>query len=1077
MSFKAALYRLSDATELVPLEDNAFWSAYWTLPVSADTIFSSVSSNDIRYIRDSNLGNFCNLLRALSFHVIHLASKKSVPLNVFPTKELLTSVRILTKLMPYLYEMETLIPVEREIFWTLNNAPASLVKADSPADCTSTSATVGTASPGLSSSDDPSSSDSTKVNVDFKQKSSSSNESTKARFDNQTASQLHPLGPQLILAAINLLFTAGFTTPLPDGVDSASYAMNNVDFTLWEDGIGSQTVASGSAGSQYEPPSIDLDTHRLELIRLLLSLCSQCVYETVPTIVAEGSPFLSFLVSSVPKLQLLALLSSLINVACRSARTNSTSITNENGLIFEIADYRELRSLFVANSMQLLCLMLIYPLPKQHAKYVSGTSNLARYYCGRIYKVEEVVLLAEGFLRPLIRPISPDPNSSTFSNWMKSKLAASNTAMWNTEQIVLFWEFYQCNKRFRTFVAAKYAPQLILALLYNVWVFKNEKKQRNFVRLSLYLMLFLSSEPYIYKQLLTPIDARFYKGLPQSFKLSVRPTTYRDFLVSQIGNILCSDCMKSLFPTLVQLVYDYIPLATLCAPKNEVITQNRRFSQKELSAGLCPPLELSYAACSSVIQMINRLSDIHFLAKDVSKRLDWLALVIRAVCHTICRTPDHSSLLLYVMAKNQGVFRNVKSVIAELSKQQEARELESASESSETGNDGDNSSGNGPGSRGSPEIRPPLGFRRPSQLSLLSRVSSAVSHASSSVYSADDLIGDLTIVENEIENEQKSTETGGRAPMQTRRSSVTSIASSWGGAGVDGAGPGGNIEASPGARDVTESRGGTVNDVDPLDEDVVRPKLPVGMSERAKCKKPLFASLETTWTAHKALDIVLGVLDFARSRVPMDMGTLSTSDVVNRIAALPTEHYLDGQHVCDEYSSAKTSFEPLKFSWSRLSLGWYEAILWGSIYTNHGSSKSKRFLDEINSSLTTIKRVSANWWWGSGTGGSSSSGECEKRVGTGRKNGLSRSSSANSDSNPPTGDFAQLAIISNNSGLRLTDASVKRMVSESLIRSGPWSGTSVHLFKVHHRAVSGGSQRRVSRASIDAISEPSAASS
>ena len=477
MSFKAALYRLSDATELVPLEDKAFWSAYWTLPVSADTIFSSVSSNDIRYIRDSNLGNFCNLLRALSFHVIHLASKKSVPLNVFPTKELLTSVRILTKLMPYLYEMETLIPVEREIFWTLNNAPASLVKADSPADCTSTSATVGTASPGLSSSDDPSSSDSTKVNVDFKQKSSSSNESTKARFDNQTASQLHPLGPQLILAAINLLFTAGFTTPLPDGVDSASYAMNNVDFTLWEDGIGSQTVASGSAGSQYEPPSIDLDTHRLELIRLLLSLCSQCVYETVPTIVAEGSPFLSFLVSSVPKLQLLALLSSLINVACRSARTNSTSITNENGLIFEIADYRELRSLFVANSMQLLCLMLIYPLPKQHAKYVSGTSNLARYYCGRIYKIEEVVLLAEGFLRPLIRPISPDPNSSTFSNWMKSKLAASNTAVWNTEQIVLFWEFYQCNKRFRTFLAAKYAPRLILALLYNVWVFKNEKKQ------------------------------------------------------------------------------------------------------------------------------------------------------------------------------------------------------------------------------------------------------------------------------------------------------------------------------------------------------------------------------------------------------------------------------------------------------------------------------------------------------------------------------------------------------------------------------------------------------------------------
>ncbi len=1085
MSFKAALFQLSDATELIPLEDNAFWSVYWKLPASADTIFSSVSSNDIRYIRDSNLGNFCNLLRALSFHIIHLSNSKSVPLDVFPLRELLTCVRILTKLMPYLYEMETLIPVEREIFWTLKNAPVN------SASSTSNSATVGAPSSELSSSNDPSSSDSVEVNVNFKQNSSSTNESTKTHFDNQASSQSYPLGPQLLLTAINLLFTAGFTTPLPDGVEKTSYSMNNLDFTLWEVGIGSKTVANGSASVQYTPPSIDLDAHRLELIRFLLSLCSECVYKTVPTIVQEGSPFLSFLVSSVPKLQLFALLSSLINVACRSARTNSTSLANENGLIFEFADYRELRSLFVANSMQLLCLMLIYPLPKQHTKYLSGTLNLARYYCGRIYRTEEVLLLARGFLGPLIRSISPDPNSSTFSNWMKSKLAASNTAAWDVEQIVLFWEFYQCNKRFRTFVAAKYAPRLILGLLYNVWVFKNDKKQRSFVRLSLYLMLFLSSEPYIYKQLLTPMDERFYKGLPQSFKLSVHPTTYRDFLVSQIGNILCSDCIKSLFPTLIQLAYDYIPLTTLCLPKKEVITQNRRFSQRELSAGVCPPLELSYAACSSIIQMVNRLSDIRFLSKDVSKRLDWLALVIRAVCHTVCRIPDHSSLLLLVLAKNQGVFRNVKKIISDLSKQQEAGELESSGESSENesgsvkASGDDNASGNGPGSRGSLDIRPPLGFRRSSQLSLLSRVSSVVSHGSNSVYSADDLIEDLTLVESELENERKSCDGYDTAPMRTRRSSITSIASSWGGAGAHNANGGKDSFVTPdfqGNKDNSEgngsANGSSGNDVDPLDEDVVRPKLPVGMSERAKCKQPLYATLESTWTAHKALNIIIGMIEFVRSRVPMDTGTLNTADVVNKIAALPVEHYLVAQHVCDEYSSRKTSFEPLKFSWSKLSLGWYEAILWGSIYTNHGSSKSKRFLDEINSSLTTIKRVSANWWWGSGNskgsnnGGNSSGSELEKRAANNRRGDLSRSNSANSDSNSLSGDLSQLSLVSNNSGLGLSDALIKRLVSESLIHSGPWSGTSVRLFHVHHKNVTGSAQKRLSRASIDALSDP-----
>lgn len=719
--------------------------------------------------------------------------------------------------------------------------------------------------------------------------------------------------------------------------------------------------------------------------------------------VSAGSAYLAVLVTETPKLRLLALLSSLLNVVCRSTLADP----DRNGLTFEMVAFKEQRVAFISAAVHLLVMMLVYPAEcgagaragstsaranSNSARANSSPGNLARAYTGRIYKPAEIDLLLSGIVSPILRPVCQDPNDSALTNWVKTKWSQSDVSGWMPELLMLFWELYQCNRRFRASVARRYGAQLLVALLYHVYQYRGMRARRSSVRISLYLSLYLLSDRSIRHALLSTVSRTFYDGLPPAFKLAVNPTTYRDLLLYQTCALLLADCPAQYRPILVELVYNYIPLTVLAIDPSRAPTENRRFCQRELAAGKISPLEISYVAASKVLQLVAKLADPGGLVSEPA-RSDLLALVIRALAHAVCRVPDHTVVLQYVMMKSRAALVRVGAVIDDVSArlaagEERAQDDPASSDTSASATPVPVPSPSADNTTPAMEFRPPFGSRRPSTVSVASKVSSAVSGRSNSVYSTDELIETLTMAESQIEHEQMLQQ------------------------GI------GELDTKPDTK-TPESR-------DPLDEDVVRPRMPVGMSERAKSKQRLCAPLKDTWPGRQALGILLKVTAHLQEQLATQPDTNSTADSLNSINSLHLDRYIKELHVCDEYNPERTQFEPLRFRWSKLSLGWYEAVLWGCIYTGHVTKRSKKIMDELSSSFTAIKRVSAGWWWGK-------------------------------PDKSQVEDQQHEDLMRKMSGLSLDEDGLRKLVADSTTHAGIWNGTRVKLFRVSSSSSSSGS--------------------
>ncbi|KAH3660371.1 hypothetical protein OGAPHI_006957 [Ogataea philodendri] len=846
------LVKLTDPlTDIGPSDE--FWSVFWTHPHSVNDVFTAFSPAHIVLLRDTNLRNFCLLIRVVATKLVRLTNKASS--SGFNPQELLNCVRVLTKLLPYLYERPELARAEKTLFWSLNHS-IDPNTANSEVSNGSITATVGfdsLESPNLSTADSTTGVVDAVVSRDKLMDALS----LKPTVDESSHSSL-PLGAILVFRAVDLLFTTGFTVPKTNKQSSAM----SVEFSIWEPGIG----LSGS----LKRPNVQIDSNRLEILRFLLVLCSQCLYKPVSTVVPLGSRYLTVLVTSVPKLQMLTLISSLLNLICRSTKDPNEYDT---GLESEIPAHQEVRTLMVTCALQLFTQMIIYPLPKSDKEFltkqgilIDTPTNLVRYYCGRLHKEQELEFLEDGLIKPLFRPLETDissaSNMSGLSFLMKNKFMSSNNDLsaWMTEIIMLIWEFYQCNKRFRSYLSTNYGVKLLVALFFQIFHYKNSAQHRNYVRTCSYLFLFLSYDTIIMTQLVTPFDKNFHAALPQNFRLTGSPTTYRDFLVFQTCTLLQSDCPLVLVPTMIEWVYNMIPL--VATPAGGVPTTNRRPSMKDLTAVQQSTLQMSYSTCTVLTHLIAKFSSISFL-NETNVNLDLLALLMRGLCHLICRHPNGCAIWLYVLLKNKTVYENVLSSIRTISKTDE----------------------------------------------------------------------------EEPQQQQQQQD------AQTRSSSPTL-----------------NPE--------------TAED-DPLyqapeDGDLIRPKLPVGMSFKAKAKLPLNAPLELTWTGLKSTTIILEVIHHLEAKVTMTNSDASA--IINQINNAGVAQLLTTLKIPNEYNPIKTKFEPLRFTWSNLSLGWYTSVLWGTIYNQLEVCRAKSMFD-----VSTFRKVGAEWGFGTWTtlGGKATASEVQ----------------------------------------------------------------------------------------------------
>ncbi|BAE63741.1 unnamed protein product [Aspergillus oryzae RIB40] len=114
--FKQGIFRLSEEKD-IPADD-PYWARFWELPESTEDVFSLFTPADIRRTRDNALSNFETLLLSVTSRLSILKNHPSFPdPELAPDRDALNCIRILTRILPFVYEAEHLEDWEDKFFW------------------------------------------------------------------------------------------------------------------------------------------------------------------------------------------------------------------------------------------------------------------------------------------------------------------------------------------------------------------------------------------------------------------------------------------------------------------------------------------------------------------------------------------------------------------------------------------------------------------------------------------------------------------------------------------------------------------------------------------------------------------------------------------------------------------------------------------------------------------------------------------------------------------------------------------------------------------------------------------------
>lgn len=224
------------------------------------------SPADIRRARDTALENLETLILAVTSRLFILRHHPSFPdLEFAPERDALNCIRILTRLLPYIYEVDELQVWEDKFFWGTRRKRTR--KASLAAE----------------------------VLFDDRQQEDD-NIAPKAASDDYEDAK--PLAEELVDTLIDLLFFADFTLPRP------STGKNKVTYAIWQSGVGCNTPVGTSK---------EFENNRCEILRLLLTLTSKSMYMSANLLPVQGVKVITYIATCPDKQVVLSVLCSLLN--------------------------------------------------------------------------------------------------------------------------------------------------------------------------------------------------------------------------------------------------------------------------------------------------------------------------------------------------------------------------------------------------------------------------------------------------------------------------------------------------------------------------------------------------------------------------------------------------------------------------------------------------------------------------------------------------------------------------------------------------------------------------------------------
>jgi hypothetical protein len=303
--------------------------------------------------------------------------------------------------------------------------------------------------------------------------------------------------------------------------------------------------------------------------------------------------------------------------------------------------------------------MVTYPLPSdpqtnflKSLPVEAKSYNFPRAYLGKLLKEDELLFIGGSIVKLLKMAMVNTKNAEEYRFSLSSR--GGQPSLWAPTATIFFWELMQCNKNFQAVIGHKYLCDLMVALVFSVNTYHSNPQHKNLVRVSMYLLLYISSNNSLLRELFEPINPGLYDSVPMNFKISPSPVTCRDFLVVQLCRLLLNsitNLSELMSITLVEILYNLIVISSN-EPREYQDDPKRKLHNSNPNGGL------SYGACSAITQLVERMSTKRFLMEK-PYYANSLALVLRAIVTACIKHQRSSRMLLFSVLKNEKVYNQI----------------------------------------------------------------------------------------------------------------------------------------------------------------------------------------------------------------------------------------------------------------------------------------------------------------------------------------------------------------------------------------------------------------------------------
>ncbi|KAL2315240.1 Hid-1 family protein P27G11.12 [Schizosaccharomyces pombe] len=440
LDFRNAVLRLHEERNIPKFD--LIWERLWTLPETTEDVFHLMSIDDLTKVKDNAPENLQTIIAVLWDKLEDLQKETSFDDPAAPTtKCALNCMRLLTRLMPIIFEDKSMLEWFDYFAWTVPKDP--------------------------------------NINT--------------------------PRGASFLNTVVDYLFLINFTIPAHNDLT------HGVHYCIWETGV------------VYHPTMLkerSYELHRVEVLRLLLSLFSEEIYRTD----GNGSSCCAYVASIANRRLVLCLLSSLINTAMRF------------NTMFWKPEFLPLDNSVAHMSLIEYCFSVLLILMSEennngtpcYNNYRSSKNTLPKNYfsilLSKLQPYSDFQIILDGMSRLLYPPMQ-----STIPK-------RSSLIMFDYYPLVLIFckLFIHYNERFFHYlIDTDRAIDLFIFLLYLSFEYLGDPSTYNHLKLCVILLKRLTAEKYFCKRLNKPFQQQ--TALPISMPVPFEGGTYADFTIIAIS--------------------------------------------------------------------------------------------------------------------------------------------------------------------------------------------------------------------------------------------------------------------------------------------------------------------------------------------------------------------------------------------------------------------------------------------------------------------------------------------------------------------------------------------------------------